>query len=358
MLTSLVIGDPHFKASAIHDGIKMIETTVSIAKARAPSFIVILGDILDTHEVVRIEPLNLATFLLEELSKIAPTYLLIGNHDLINNSQFLTNKHAFNSFKRWKNVFIIDKPTILEIQDSKDEDRLFIFCPYTPPGRFHEALDQIITDGYTWDLADAIFAHQEFEGCKMNQITSNKGDSWDSDYPTVISGHIHSEQIVGTNIFYPGSPVQHGFGDDSDKRIWLINWEPPSILAEEDPYQNQGFSVEKIDLCLPSKKIMHKTIEEIRELETDDSFIEKIKKALYKIELTGPSDQIKAFRQSRFFNKLSEIGVRFAFHLLVDTVDPIVVKTELSFREVLRDVVSKRSVFVQAEYEDLFQDHF
>ena len=165
--------------------------------------------------------------MIEQLSQIAPTYVLIGNHDLINHSQFLTDNHIFNPMKKWPNVFIADTmPQVLQIEDSDGEERTFVFCPYTPPGRFAEALNKIVPLGYTWELADAIFAHQEFEGCKMNQITSEEGDVWDPAFPPVISGHIHDAQTVGENVFYPGSAIQHGFGESAGKRIWFINWEP------------------------------------------------------------------------------------------------------------------------------------
>ena len=35
--------------------------------------------------------------------------LLVGNHDYINNQQFLTNNHWMNAMKDWNNVTIIDK---------------------------------------------------------------------------------------------------------------------------------------------------------------------------------------------------------------------------------------------------------
>ena len=82
----------------------------------------------------------------------------------------------------------------------------------------------MVLEGETWELADCIFAHQEFRGCKMGKEIS-KGDEWNAEYPLVISGHIHDYQIVGKNILYPGSSIQHTYTETHNKRIWLVDWD-------------------------------------------------------------------------------------------------------------------------------------
>ena len=47
------------------------------------------------------------------MSEISTTYILVGNHDLINNQQFLSTNHWMNALKDWPNIFIVDKPTTL-----------------------------------------------------------------------------------------------------------------------------------------------------------------------------------------------------------------------------------------------------
>ncbi len=69
---------------------------------------------------------------------------------------------------------------------------------------------------------NCIFAHQEFYGCKMGAIESIEGDKWDHSFPLVISGHIHSEQRPQKNIFYPGSVIQHAFGESEDNGLLLL----------------------------------------------------------------------------------------------------------------------------------------
>ena len=76
----------------------------------------------------------------------------------------------------------------------------FLFVPYVPPGRFVEALETY--KNINWKDVDCIFAHQEFYGCKMGAILSEEGDKWESKWPLVVSGHIHSRQWINKNIYY------------------------------------------------------------------------------------------------------------------------------------------------------------
>ncbi len=55
-------------------------------------------------------------------------------------------------------------------------------------------------------------------GC--NRI--NRRCKWDHSFPLVISGHIHSEQRPQKNIFYPGSVIQHAFGESEDNGLLLL----------------------------------------------------------------------------------------------------------------------------------------
>ena len=42
------------------------------------------------------------------MSNITKTIVIVGNHDLINNQQFLTQNHWMNAMKDWENVRVID----------------------------------------------------------------------------------------------------------------------------------------------------------------------------------------------------------------------------------------------------------
>ena len=341
VVSVFVIGDPHFKYKNLPEGQDFAERCIASARDQSPTFIVILGDTLDTHEVVRVDPHNLACEWIYQLSQIAPVYLIIGNHDLINASQFLTTKHIFNPLKKWANVTVVDKPLMASYGDLS-----FAFCPYVEPGRFIEALDKIVEDGDMWDLADCIFSHQEFRGCKMGAITSVVGDLWDENYPPVISGHIHDAQTVGKNVFYPGSSIQHAFGESSNKKLWMVSFD-----TDESPH----FSVKKIDLGMKGKKIIYIDIGNVHTF--DRSLAER-----YHIKLTlkGTSEQFTVFRRGKAYTELKRIGVKFAYDRITTDLEALeegkMSREQVSFLGMLKKVVGTKTTPVQEVYMEMMGD--
>jgi DNA repair exonuclease SbcCD nuclease subunit len=283
----LVIGDPHFRIDNVPEVELFIELTEKLARERSPDFIVILGDVLHTHERLHTIPLNLAYDFIKRLSIIAFTYVLVGNHDYIQNQQFLTQNHWMNAMKAWANVCIVD-----QVEKKEESDQKFIFCPYVPNGRFEEALNTLPG----WETATCIFAHQEFYGCKMGAIVSVEGDPWNEDFPLVISGHIHSKQRPQKNILYTGSALQHAFGE-SEKNILLFC----SFIPGKDPV------FEEIDLGLPRKKIVYMDMDKVETYvapKTDDDL---------KLSLTGSYEEFKAFKKTEKFKELTKEGVKVVF---------------------------------------------
>jgi DNA repair exonuclease SbcCD nuclease subunit len=346
--TALVIGDTHFKnsvkGSTYNDSLEFIQRVTDIAKKHKPTFIVLLGDILDSHKI-QVHTHKLAEKLISNLSAISQTYILIGNHDFINNSQFLTDNHIFTPFKKWKNVHIADvQPLVLEIAE-----KMFIFCPYTPPGRFQEALDKLTESGYNWDLADCIFAHQEFKGASNGKTISTKGDDWDEDFPIVISGHIHEESQIRENIFYTGSSTQVNFGESQQKNVWIVKWE------DED---ESSFKIEKISVVGKIKKNLSQSVESFVENMSNKSTLKELQSQPHKIVLTGNSEEIKAFKKSKLCKQLSDVSSNVSFEYeLEDTIiiEPVSHNNKnTTYREVFHNLIKELPETAHREYESLF----
>ena len=268
----LVIGDPHFKVAGVPEHDKMCKSIIDKIKDKKIDLIVILGDILDRFETIHVSPLTRSIKFLGELVKIAPIYSLIGNHDLKNNKQFLSNEHGFSSFKLLHDLYSENMNNIIEmvrnlISQNLEEDLVnniineikesidnitkskritivdkvmsttinnqnFIFMPYVPNGRFQEALDTL-TPSINFDEVSCIFCHQEFKGCQMGAIISTDGDLWSVNNPYIISGHIHNYQNLQENILYVGTPIQHSFGDNPNKTISYFDFKSPDNRIEE-----------------------------------------------------------------------------------------------------------------------------
>lgn len=242
-LTCLVIGDPHFKVTEMKASIAMGKEILRIATEQQPDFIVCLGDTLDRHETIHTDPLCEAVSWLLQLKKIAPVYLLIGNHDRPNNSDFLSSRHPFTAIKEWPGIVVVDQVMVQEIKGQP-----FFFVPYVPPGRLQEALDTIgwSPTGYHHQPWVCGFTHQEIYGIKMGTIISEKGDQWPTDWPLLINGHIHDRDIPQPNVISIGTPRQHAFGESPDKALSVFIFHQKNIWQEE-----------KIPLNLP-KKIIHR----------------------------------------------------------------------------------------------------
>jgi DNA repair exonuclease SbcCD nuclease subunit len=77
----IAIGDPHFQTENIPEVNLFIERMETLAKEECPDLIVILGDVLHTHERLHTIPLNKAYEFVDKMRNIAPTIVLVGNHD-------------------------------------------------------------------------------------------------------------------------------------------------------------------------------------------------------------------------------------------------------------------------------------
>lgn len=315
IVQAVVIGDPHFKAKELVDCDAYIDAAVAAVSDARPDFVVLLGDTLDTFSIVRIQPYRRACTFIERLAAITKVYVLIGNHDLVNSSVYLSDEHVFGPLRLMKNVVIVDKPIfVTEPSGGKSSagsgagsaGYRFVFTPYVPPGRLLEALDSTLGSG-KWRHATCVFAHQEFKGCKMGMKESTIGDEWDESCPPVISGHIHDEQLLENRVFYPGSSRQHSYAESPDKVIWNVSFsQPPTVADGGITYHD--FDYERISLHIKGKKIVYMYISDI------DSFdVDELNRYHIKLSLTGSYAEIKAFRRSKKCKTLQAAGARITY---------------------------------------------
>jgi DNA repair exonuclease SbcCD nuclease subunit len=328
----LFIGDPHVKADNIPESDLLINDIISKIKNIKPDLCIIGGDLMHYHEKLYTIPLNKAYEFVKRCSYEVPTYVLVGNHDMINNQQFLTENHWMNGMKTWKeDVHIIDKVEHISLKNHN-----FVLCPYVYPGRFVEALDTI-KEQFDWKDSNIIFAHQEFKGCKMGAITSIEGDDWNEEYPMVISGHIHNKQKPQKNIFYPGSSMQQAFGESENNIIINVK------------IKNNEIEIEELELNLPKKKIINIDVSKLDDFKIKENTPDKIR-----LTITGDYDEFKTFKKTEKYKELNDKGVKVVFrhkknknvevkHELKDVVD---------FSNILNNLVSSsKNVNLVRAYE-------
>jgi DNA repair exonuclease SbcCD nuclease subunit len=332
----LIIGDLHFKVSNIKDTDLMCTAILDqICNQRAFDFIVVLGDTLDRHETIHVTPLCRSVSFLSKLMEIAPVYLLIGNHDLKNNRQFLSPEHPFSALKFWG-----PRMTVVDTVISRTiNEKLFIFVPYTPPGRFEEALATLDSD--QWKQATCIFAHQEFKGAQMGAVESNEGDVWPLDYPLIISGHIHEYQRLQPNIWYLGTPIQQSFGDQDRKTISSVH------------FDSQGAHEERLDLGVPRKRIVHLTADAVNDYIPEPN-------CEIKFVIEGLDGEIKAIMKHPNIEIWKRAGYKISYkNKPINRTLEISQPTGVSFLHVLYHTINKneRSTELCKLYTRIFGTH-
>ena len=293
----LTIGDPHFKVGNVPESDDMTDKLISYATALKPKFIVVLGDILHRHEKIHVSPLMRAETLIRLLSEIAPTFVLVGNHDRPNNSTYMTNEHPFNAMKLWNNTYIVDD----KVLDANIGGYRFLFVPYVFPGRFAETLihkDKGVTEPYK--NTKAIFCHQEFYGAKMGAIKSQAGDEWPLTNPLVISGHVHDYDKLQPNLIYVGTPMQHAFGDTNNKAVSIYT------------FSSEPWKEERYDLGLVKKVIIYLTPEKIHTYEPP---VDK----LIKIVIKGDDAALKSISKMEKIKEWKKMGILVSYKTIPNT---------------------------------------
>lgn len=340
---SIFIGDPHFQISNMEDTTKFMSEMHKFATDYDPDIIIIAGDLLHTHERLHTLVMNKACEFISDMARIAPTYILVGNHDYISNTQFLTTNHWMNFIKSWDNVTIVDTVRQITINECN-----FIFVPYVFPGRFEEALSTI---GADLSVCNCVFAHQEFRGCKMGAIASEIGDLWDSSYPLVISGHIHQKQWINGNVYYPGTPMQHSFGESGDKSISCVEFNT-----------DKTYNIRESNLDVPKKKIVYVSIADIETLNIDKHTTGDNK---VKITVKGNSEEFKALKKTNLYKELlAKQGVAVSFKH-DESIAPVCDNpigpsggNELSFEEILKELVRcERNPYLSKIYQGIVYDN-
>ncbi len=226
----LAVGDMHIKSNTLSVMERARDSIVSLVSRERPDYVVLLGDQLDGHDQLQLSCLSCLSHLVESLTKTCSVVMLVGNHDMINNQQFCPEEHAFYSMKHLPNLTVVDRPQVVNSEAAHSGEEPALLCtPYVPRGMFEEAMDLHVQEEWK-DWRDrrsdvVVFAHQEFRGVVMNQVTSVKGDVYGPDWPVVVSGHIHERQTIGNNVIYVGTPWNTSFVGGRSKTVMLMDFD-------------------------------------------------------------------------------------------------------------------------------------
>lgn len=349
-LKTLVIGDPHFTTHNVKECQLLTNSLINLAKNIKPDIIIFVGDLLNDHEKIHVVPHTNCIKMLLDISKIAKTFVIIGNHDRPNNSDFLSDYHPFNGLSS-DQIFIIDKVRIFNFIKSNDNciitdvelindditssymlnNYKFVFVPYVPNGKFKDAL---LTKQHFLNNIYCMFAHQEFLGAKYNGIISQTGDNIDTNH-LIISGHIHEYgYTMGGYVRYIGSPHQTNFGESSDKTVSEFTFYPP-YYNNCNQIGITKFNENRISLNLP-KRITIKI--KANEFET----FEPTPGDIIRLIIEATKGESKIIRKSIHLKNIQE---KAKIQINFDYIDDNILNTNnnltLSFNEDRRNFLDK-----------------
>lgn len=209
-----IVGDPHVKNKNLDQANQLFDLIESQGNPT-----IILGDLLDTKEVIRGKCLNLIYNRLKQ-SKLQFT-ILVGNHDYFN---LECQDHALKVFEGLSNV---------EVVDNVVNKYGMYFIPYRH-GR-----------DSTLELLNRIPDHARVFG-HMDVVSFDYGNGYISDaglstedlsrFQRVISGHYHKYQEKG-NLTYLGTPFSHSFGESNqDKFLGIYDSDLDKLELLETPF--------------------------------------------------------------------------------------------------------------------------
>ena len=125
---TLLFTDIHFglkqnAVSRLNICVKVIKQILETIKQENIQNVIFAGDLYHERVSVNVNTLNVALKCMQAIAKHCNTYLIVGNHDAHYKNSIEVN--SLNMFKDTKNIYVIEKPTEVEINGSK-----MLLCPW------------------------------------------------------------------------------------------------------------------------------------------------------------------------------------------------------------------------------------
>lgn len=218
--------------------------------------VLVLGDLFHDRRAIALDTLSYtANFFEDTINKYNQQWVVFpGNHDM-----FLRNSWEVNSLASVRRCLtVIEDIKLLTI----DDHRFWILPFITYEKSFMKvlrAIEKQYKDG------DTLLTHVGIKGAELNTCFMLKDWSIisfdNSKFRRVYTGHFHSRQQVGSNVWYPGSPipfkfdeggVPHGFYvyDTSEQDHKFINiWKAGAKFLPGENLPPQFYTIMDDDLA-------------------------------------------------------------------------------------------------------------
>jgi hypothetical protein len=253
-------------------------------------FLVHLGDVFDSRHSLNLLVMNEGIDIFEEISRIMPIVIILGNHDI-----YKKNTNDVNSVKilKWiPNIKVLEEPEVLTVSGKK-----LLMMPWR--AGHSEELECIKSNP-----ADFLFCHTEMQGLKFNRSTTIESGLDFKEikaFRKVYAGHIHYAQQKG-NFRMLGCPYPMTRSDiNNEKGIWCLDLE-----SEKETYFPNTLS----------PKFIRVQFERILEMEEDEAreyfknnFVDIMVDPKWSLNFPFSifSDDMKGYRRMDFVPRLTNI---------------------------------------------------
>ena len=221
----LRVGDPHIKVSNLDESDRLMQFVLDQANSLSVDTVEFLGDMADTHAIVRLEVLEfLDRWFRTFASQGFKTIVLVGNHDLT--GSYSSKYSALTPFRNiLGNLKIIETPTLIG---------KIGYLPYIHDNEvFVSEANNLAALG-----AKVLVSHTTYEGSAYdNGMYAPNGvnhEHIDLSVTNLVSGHIHSTQEFG-RVQYPGTARWATASDaNAEKGIYLYTHDEEGAIAARD----------------------------------------------------------------------------------------------------------------------------
>lgn len=253
-------------------------------------FLVHVGDVFDSRHSLNLLVMNEGMSIFEEISKIMPVVIILGNHDI-----YKKNSNEVNSVKilKWiPNIKVLEEPEVITVSGKK-----ILFMPWRAG---HTEEIECINN----NPADFMFCHTEMQGLKFNKHTTIETGLELKElkkFRKVYAGHIHFAQEKG-NFRMLGCPYPMTRSDmNNEKGIWCLD-----LVSEEELYYPNTIS----------PKFIRILFEKVLEMEEDEAkvyfknnFVDILVDPKWSLNFpfSSFSEDMKGYRRLDFVPRISAI---------------------------------------------------
>jgi DNA repair exonuclease SbcCD ATPase subunit/DNA repair exonuclease SbcCD nuclease subunit len=210
--------------------------------------IVITGDLLHVKLNLEAETVIMARDFLKQLSEIAPTVVIIGNHDFTENNT--ERADTMSAISHGLNVYSLKYSGIYRLGNillsfSSLFDKKFIYHH-----QIQNPLGLPIYKLYHGTVVGSI-NYNGTQNISKHHIYPSLADF--NGYDAVLMGHIHKHQKLSPSVAYVGSLIQQNYGESIDDHGILL-WDLSTHTSQFIPIDNEYVF---IDAIINSGKVMN-----------------------------------------------------------------------------------------------------